>query len=134
MELLLQRDLLDAHRTFGKLHIDGEYECETLEDTVREVKVPGETAIPAGRYRITLENSHRFGPNTLTINNVPGFTSIRIHGGNTEDDTKGCVLVGINRTLSGINTCKPALDDLKIKVARMLHQPFAGEVWITIKE
>jgi hypothetical protein len=73
-----------------------------LEDTLREIpgmpvsqwKVPGKTAIPAGIYELTLENSNRFGPDTLTVNRVEGFTGVRCHGGNTAADTEGCLLFG----------------------------------------
>jgi hypothetical protein len=61
---------------------------------VLEWKVPRETAIPAGRYRITLEMSPRFGPDTLTVNSVPGFEGVRCHGGTTKADTEGCIILG----------------------------------------
>jgi hypothetical protein len=81
----------------------GEFLCFTLEDAVREQrgvpvnvwKIPGKTAIPVGRYRLTLETSPRFGPETLTINGVPGFVGIRVHSGNDDGDTDGCPLLGM---------------------------------------
>ena len=114
----------------------------TLEDVVREVegqpvatwKIQNETAIPQGRYKVTLEMSGRFGPDTITVNQVPGFSYIRIHPGNTDKDTDGCILVGYK--LSDVNiiqfgTTRPAVADLKQKVKDALK---AGEeVWITIK-
>ena len=80
--------------------------CDILEDVVREVpgqpvdawKVHGETAISAGTYEVTFENSARFGPNTLTVNAVPGFVGIRIHGGNTSANTEGCLLPGLRNS------------------------------------
>lgn len=80
--------------TIGNLSVDnGLFQCQTLEDTVRRVKKPGETAIPAGIYRLTLENSPKFGfvPHIL---NVPLYTDILIHAGNQAEDTRGCLLVG----------------------------------------
>ncbi|WP_223688366.1 DUF5675 family protein, partial [Streptococcus pneumoniae] len=61
--------------------------------------------MPSGRYRVTLDTSPRFGPETLTINDVPGFTGVRIHGGNDADDTEGCIIVGdsIDRQKSTIS-------------------------------
>lgn len=74
-------------RTFGKMFIDGRYFGETLEDTDREmekggVKVYGESAIPRGRYPVTVSMSRRFGREMPEVLDVPGFSGIRIHGGN----------------------------------------------------
>ena len=124
MELIVQRTRLTEEYTTSQLYIDGNYFCFTLEDKVREVpgqpvdkwKVPGGTAIPTGFYGVTFENSPRFGPQTLTINKVPGFTGVRIHTGNTAADTEGCLIVGYRVNSSGVivpGTTKPALLDLK---------------------
>lgn len=120
MRLVLQRDRLLSKRTFGRLIADGTELCKTLEDAVREIpdksvaawKIKGETAIPTGEYRITLENSPRFGPQTLTVNDVPGFVGVRMHAGNTEADTEGCPLLGFELTDSGIKggTSRAAVD------------------------
>lgn len=131
MNLLLQRLHSDAHRTHGDLYVNGEWECFTLEDVVREEKIYGETAIPEGRYRITLEHSPRFGPGTLTVHDVPGFTGVRIHAGNTEGDTRGCPLVGQIRAEKSILRSKAALDALKSKVVAALMGD--GEVWMEIR-
>lgn len=91
--------------TLGILFIDGKFECYTLEDEAREVKVPGETRIPAGTYSIKLRSwgglhekyKTRFPDmhkGMLKIENVPGFTDIMIHCGATEKDTAGCLVVG----------------------------------------
>jgi hypothetical protein len=91
--------------TFGLLFIEGAFGCYVLEDEGREVKVPGETRIPAGEYRVIMRTwgsmndryAARF-PNIhkgmLEIARVPNFTDILIHCGNTEKDTAGCLLVG----------------------------------------
>jgi hypothetical protein len=131
MNLLLQRLPSDAHRTHGDLYIDGQWACYTLEDPVREVKIKGETAIPEGTYRITMEHSPRFGPNTLTVKDVPGFTGVRIHAGNTEAHTEGCPLVGQVRAEASILHSRAALAELKEDVAAALQ---AGEqVWLEIR-
>jgi hypothetical protein len=124
------------------LSVDGSPFCFSLEDAVREVpgepvekwKVYGKTAIPSGRYRVTLETSDRFGPDTLTINGVPGFKSIRMHSGNTEIDTDGCPLLGYSVNADGtiaFGTTKTAVRDLKAKVKTAIAA--GAEVWITIK-
>ena len=92
------RDLV----TFGTLFVDDVRECRTLEDQVRERpgvpvaswKVPKQTAIPAGRYRVRLTMSARFGRVLPLLEGVPGFSGIRIHSGNVIEDTEGCILVG----------------------------------------
>ena len=96
------------HRvTFGTLFVDDALECLTLEDQIRERpgvpvsawKVPKETAIPAGRYLVRLTLSARFGRVLPLLEDVPGFSGIRIHTGNVIEDTEGCILVG--RRVSG---------------------------------
>ena len=111
MKLTLQRTSPAGHpMTFGELLADGQFICYVLEDEVREVegqsvaswKIKGQTAIPAGDYRITLEHSPRFGPNTLTVHDVPGFVGVRMHAGNTVADTEGCPLLGMAVNAQGI--------------------------------
>jgi hypothetical protein len=105
--------------TLSKVFIGEQFICDVLEDTVREQegqpvsawKVWGETAIPSGIYQITLEDSNRFGPNTLTVGHVPGFDHIRIHGGNYASNTEGCLLPG---TRSGSNTVSASQPSLKV--------------------
>lgn len=130
MKLLLVRDEPDQYRMFGELFVDGVWECVTLEDPVRPVKIKGITAIPAGRYRISMEDSPHFGPDTLTINDVPGFSFVRVHSGNTEMDTEGCLLVGQAKNSLGLLRSAAALRALKPKVAAGLED---GEVWLTIE-
>lgn len=130
MNLRLQRQPSDDNRTHGDLSIDGAWECFTLEDVVRDVKIKGQTAIPAGSYAVTLENSPRFGPDTLTVNDVPGFSGVRIHAGNTEHDTEGCPLVGRTRTATGIGESRAALAELKAKVKAALDAQ--DWVWLEI--
>ena len=102
MLLRLVREPSRDESTHGVLFVDGRFECFTLEDVVREVegqpvtawKVPRRTAIPAGRYRIDLTMSQRFGRILTILVDVPGFAGVRIHPGNTAVDTAGCILPG----------------------------------------
>lgn len=132
MKLKILRTKLLLDRTIGQLYIDDVLFCFTLEDKVREVvgkpvsfwKVQGETAIPSGSYDVILETSPRFGPDTITILRVPGFTGVRMHGGNKPADTEGCPLVGYKLAGEGPTTClapgtsQPALLELK-KILRL---------------
>jgi hypothetical protein len=78
--------------------------CFVLEDMVRApgVKVPGETAIPSGRYRVIVDWSNRFRKYSFHILDVPNFSGIRIHSGNTDQDTEGCLLAGQMRSLNAV--------------------------------
>jgi len=84
----------DTH-TVGKMYVDGIYECYTLEDAVRNgTKVLGKTAIPIGTYKLIIDASTRFKQDMPHILDVPDFTGVRIHAGNTSADTDGCILLG----------------------------------------
>jgi hypothetical protein len=84
----------DTH-TIGKMYVDGIYECYTLEDAVRNgTKVIGKTAIPIGTYKLIIDASTRFKQDMPHILDVPDFTGVRIHAGNTSADTDGCILLG----------------------------------------
>lgn len=97
MKLLLKRIALKDNYTIGKLYIDGKYFCDTLEDAVRDVKIKHQTAIPKGIYKVVLTASPRFKRILPRLLNVPEFTGVLIHRGNTIDDTSGCILVGENK-------------------------------------
>lgn len=96
MELKLNRIFLGSSATIGELYIDKKYIADTLEDRVRPEgeKVYGKTAIPEGTYEMVLSYSPRFKKILPEILNVPNFTGIRIHCGNSSADSFGCVLVG----------------------------------------
>lgn len=103
--------------TLSRVFIDNYYVCDVLEDITREVrgapvsewKTRGTTAIPVGMYRVALQTSGRFGPNTLTLLDVPGFVGIRIHGGNTDADTEGCLLPGSRNSEDTVASSQVAL-------------------------
>ena len=110
MNLRVIREPSTVAATLGILLIDGVFTCWTLEDVVREVKIPGETAIPAGRYAVRLSFSQRFQKTLPELLAVPGFVGIRVHAGNTaQADTAGCLLVGRVRAVDRIEESKLAL-------------------------
>lgn len=96
MNFTLQRSAFEPLRTPGRIVLGTRLQAWTLEDAVRldGSKIDGETAIPAGRYEVVIDYSQRFRRELPRLLAVPGFTGIRIHSGNTEADTRGCILVG----------------------------------------
>ena len=126
MRLTLQRLQLSNGCTIGELLLNGNHECWTLEDTVRAPgeKVPHQTAIPFGTYRVITDLSVRFGRVMLHVLDVPDFAGIRIHAGNDAADTDGCILVGLELGKERILQSLAALDQLQPKVQAALD---AGE-------
>ncbi len=94
MILTLKRGASAPNSTPGQLFINGVFECFTLEDVVRPVKIKGKTAIPKGTYQVIVDFSNRFQKLMPLLVNVPNYEGIRIHPGNTAEDTDGCILVG----------------------------------------
>lgn len=119
MKISVDRTYKQYSYTIGKLYIDGKFFCNTLEDKDRgltqstpleeiaKIKIPSQTAIPAGIYRVILNQvSPRFsksdkyksiGGKLPRLLDVPGSEGVLIHIGNTEKDTAGCILVGQNK-------------------------------------
>ena len=102
----------------GKRFTDGKQYCNALEDTDRGLtsdmtvdqilkkKLYGKTAIPTGRYNITLYDSPKFKKNLPAVNAVKGFTGVLIHSGNKPEDTLGCILIGRNDKVGWISNSK----------------------------
>jgi hypothetical protein len=118
MDLKVLRKELTARSTIGELHVDGKFECFTLEDAVRPVKIKGVTAIPAGVYEVVVNFSERFKRPLPLLLNVPNFDGVRIHAGNTDADTEGCLLVGRTKAADFIGGSRPAFDALFAKIQR----------------
>jgi hypothetical protein len=137
MKITVQRRPSFQHATIGTLHVDG-YTCFTLEDEVREVKIDGQTAIPAGTYKVSITRSNRFsklaGHDVFLplLIDVPGFEGVRIHGGNGPDDTEGCLLVGqiVGQDNASLIRSQAALVPLQAKIQEALNRN--EEVWIEI--
>lgn len=108
MEIQVRRFAFKESYTIGRMAINGDRFCETLEDVVRDLKdydhngnfdnkVYGRTAIPCGRYKVIISYSPKFDKRLPELLNVPGFTSIRIHAGADAKHTEGCLLIGENK-------------------------------------
>ena len=126
MNLFLVRKWFTDLSTIGELSIGEDFECFTLEDVVREgPKVPGQTAIPEGTYNVVITPSARFKRDMPLLDNVPNFSGIRIHPGNTDADTEGCILVGQTHGFNRIGQSRLAFDALFGKIEFALA---AGEI------
>lgn len=105
--------------------------CDTLEPTWRkERRVPGQTAIPEGRYPVVITWSPRFKKWLPLLVNVPKFSGIRIHAGNYPKDTQGCILLGKNQFVG-------KLIDSRLWVNRFIRRFVEARdhdeaVWITV--
>ena len=95
--LRLERECLEE-RTLGKLYINKEFFCSTIEDKYRDLskekKVYGKTCIPFGTYKVIINMSPKYGRLMPRLLDVPHFDGILIHSGNTEQDSAGCIIVG----------------------------------------
>ena len=120
MKLKLKRIFKGEKYTIGRLYIDDVFFCDILEDKVRDLskeeKVWGQTAIPEGTYKIIINYSNRFKRDLPLLLNVPQFEGIRIHPGNTEVDTHGCLLVGINSQKGKVTQSRITFDKLFAKI------------------
>jgi hypothetical protein len=112
MKLEVKRLHRTDNSTIGELTIDGKFECYTLEDKERYVKIKGETAIPKGTYKVIINESNRFKRMLPLLIAVPNFEGVRIHAGNSNHDTEGCILVGQNRSVDYITKSRKAFDSL----------------------
>lgn len=156
MEILLKRIARRPTYTIGRLYIDGRYFCDTVEDTDRdlnrngrfdngEAKVYAQTAIPNGRYRVTMNvRSPKFSSRTeynwWRVNgrygylprllDVPHFEGILIHAGSSARSSAGCIIVGRNTVVGGVTdsmaTCKKLYPILKAAADR------DEQIWITV--
>ena len=149
MELELRRVARRATYTIGKLYIDGAYFCDTIEDKDRGLrqnlplevnkakKVYSETAIPTGRYQVTLsvkspkyalKKAYAFcGGYVPRLLGVPAFEGVLIHIGNTAKDSAGCILVGENKVVGQVINSTETFSRLYNKLRHA-----NGQIWITI--
>lgn len=147
MEIRVKRIKSNKNETLGEFYIDNVFQCYTLEDERRAVKVKGETRIPAGRYEIKLRTvggthlryAKRFSAihkGMLWLQNVPGFEYILIHVGNTDADTDGCILLGLSVFEKGKKiTIGNSADAYRKVYPQVAAELVAGkQVFITIED
>lgn len=136
MKIEVNRIFKASNYTIGELSVNNNYVCDTLEDKVRVdgEKVYAETAIPTGTYTLVLSYSNRFKKVMPEILNVPNFSGIRIHCGNSSKDTEGCLLVGKwdGKTENWISDSKNSYN----KLYSLLEEAFNKKenITITIKD
>lgn len=150
MEIKVRRIAKRQGYTIGRLYVDGKYFCDTLEDADRglgsgmplekisRLKVYGQTAIPTGRYPVTLGVvSPRFkdrvwakpyGGKVPRLLNVPGFDGVLIHPGNDASDTSGCILVGRNTVVGKVTDSTATFHAL---MGELLAAD--GDIWLTVE-
>lgn len=137
MELTLKRILLEKTYTMGRLYVNGEPLCDTLEPIRRDIgpggterKVAGRTAIPEGRYPVVITYSDSlYGWYPLLLH-VPQFADIRIHAGYSVEQTRGSILVGYSPKPGTLIDSRLWLHRLKKRITEAKEH---GEgVWITI--
>lgn len=152
MELILKRIALRSEYTIGKLYVNGEYVADTIEDTVRdldkdgkfangEVKIPGKTAIPYGRYEVTMKVrspkysnfakyswAKKYDGYLPRLLNVPHFDGVLIHVGNSALDSEACVLVGENKVvgkvINSVNTFRKLMDEYLVPAKKRNEKIF----------
>lgn len=133
MNITLQRRPSQGKATIGELMVDGKRIAYSLEDVVRNEKVYGETAIPAGEYKVVITPSPRFKRNLPLLLNVPGYEGVRIHPGNTSADTLGCILPGtaVTPDAQSVTQSKLAFDKVNNLIQTALDK--GEQVTLTIK-
>ena len=142
MKIAVVRQWPKDEYTIGRMFLNGALFCNTLEDRVvdknkngrfdgKEKKVAGESAIPYGTYKVTVDKSPKFKRELPRLHDVPHFDGILIHRGNTAKDTAGCILVGLN-TAKGKLTQSTEYE-LKLTAILKECQDKGEEITITIQ-
>lgn len=135
MEMHLDRDPSQLGVTISNFYLDHgdvRWYCFVLEDQIRPagVKVPGETAIPAGRFPVIITPSQHFRRYLPLLCNVPGFDGIRVHPGNEAKDTRGCLLPGFTRDEESIRRSSESFDALMAHIATITGHDEFGPIWV----
>ena len=128
MKLTLKRIIKTDKSIIGELYVDGTFECYTLEDIdrnlsslmtleqIKAIKVYGKTAIPRGTYQLAVQQSTSNGKRYFYLQNVKGYSGVRIEWGNTQMDTLGCILVGTTFDIDKVSNSVVAYNALVKKM------------------
>lgn len=134
LNLKLERKWKKEKYTIGNLFINGVFFSNVLEDTVRglrqdmtpeeikKIKIHGQTAIPSGRYEIRVTLSARFRRQLPILLNVPGYAGVRIHPGNTDANTEGCLLPGKNDRVGQVSNSRATMAALQKQIEEAIYQ------------
>lgn len=134
MEIKLIRKYRNSNYCIDKLYINNTYFSDALEDPdrglissmsltkIQRIKIKGNTCIPYGTYNITITYSPKFKKNLPLVNNVKGFDGIRIHSGNTPNDTSGCILPGFNKIKGQVINSKDTTERLIARINTALSK------------
>ena len=145
MRLTLKRIANKKDYCIGKLYINGKYFCDTLEDVdrglddsmteeeIRSIKVKRQTAIPVGIYTVLMTYSPKYQKIMPLINNVKGYSGIRIHSGNTSKDTDGCLLVGKNTVVGRLTDSRNTFNALFKRLQQKGSNKITIEIYRTYK-
>lgn len=151
MEIKVDRKWKKEKYTIGRLYIDGEFICNTIEDAdrgltqsmseeeIKSKKIYGQTAIPTGRYKVLMNVvSPKFSQKEFYMNvckgkvprleGVKGFSGILIHSAATADNVEGCIGVGFNTEKGKLTSIKEAFEKVYSKLSSSKE-----DIWITIE-
>lgn len=124
MKITVKRIAKKPKYTIGKMYLNDRYFCDTIEDTdrgltsemsveeIKSKKVYAQTAIPTGEYDVMITYSPKYQRMMPLICNVKGYEGIRIHSGNTEKDTEGCIIVGKNTVVGAVTSSRDTYREL----------------------
>ncbi|MBF1506472.1 MAG: hypothetical protein HXN91_00015 [Prevotella pallens] len=144
LNLKLERKWKKEKYTIGNLYVNGVFFSNVLEDKTRglrqnmtleeikKIKIHGQTAIPSGRYEIRVTLSARFRRQLPVLLNVPGYVGVRIHPGNTDANTEGCLLPGKNDRVGQVSNSRATMAILQQRIEETIAQ--GGKVFIDIED
>ena len=148
MEILIKRTYFREHSTVGFVQVNGKYVCDVYEpkaicwlgDKTRgrpddprhpwpaEEKVAGETAIPEGRYRLTIEPSEKYKRDMICLGHVPHFKHIYLRNTTGRRTTRGDLLLG------DFTHTVPSTENYEMRLKTMIREALANgeKVWLRV--